>query len=90
VNIDRATTPETVRDHSTKRRPLLKKPNKAEVNEEDVQKQIKETLARLTEKRSGKSGAKYRREKREAFHSVTKKKPFYRNAKAAFSNLPNS
>jgi translation initiation factor IF-2 len=67
VNIDRATTPETVRDRSAKRRPLLKKPNKAEVNEEDVQKQIKETLARLTEKRSGKSGAKYRREKREAF-----------------------
>jgi translation initiation factor IF-2 len=36
------------------------------VNEEDVQKQIKETLARLTEKKSKKGGAKYRREKREA------------------------
>lgn len=44
----------------------LRKPLKTEINEEDVQKQIKETLARLTEKRGGKGGAKYRREKREA------------------------
>jgi translation initiation factor IF-2 len=45
----------------------LKKPIKAEVNEEDVQKQIKETLARLTNKglKSSK-GAKYRRDKRDA------------------------
>lgn len=45
---------------------ILRKPIKAEVSEEDVQKQIKETLARLTEKRGGKGGARYRREKREA------------------------
>ena len=48
--------------------PRLKKPVKAEVNEEDVQKQIKETLARLTNrgnKGAGK-GAKYRRDKRDA------------------------
>ena len=38
---------------------------KKEVNEEDVQKQIKETLARLTNKAKGK-GAKYRRDKRDA------------------------
>lgn len=38
----------------------------AAVNEEDVQKQIKETLARLTNKGKGQKGAKYRREKREA------------------------
>ncbi len=44
----------------------LRKPaGKAEVNEEDVQKQIKETLARLTNK-GQKKGAKYRREKRDA------------------------
>ena len=48
------------------RKPSLRKPIKAEVSEEDVQKQIKETLARLTEKRGKKGGAKYRREKREA------------------------
>lgn len=39
---------------------------KAEVSEEDVQKQVKETLARLTNKPQKKS-AKWRKEKREAF-----------------------
>ena len=48
------------------RKATLRKPVKAEVKEEDVQKQIKETLARLTEKRGKKGGARYRREKREA------------------------
>ena len=44
----------------------LRKPAaKSEVSEEDVQKQIKETLARLTNK-GQKKGAKYRREKRDA------------------------
>ena len=37
-----------------------------EVNEEDVARQVKETLARLTSKTQNKKGAKYRREKREA------------------------
>src|SRR5574344_739034 len=37
-----------------------------EVNEEDVAKQVKETLARLTSKSQNKKGAKYRKEKREA------------------------
>ena len=37
-----------------------------EVNEEDVARQVKETLARLTNKGQNKKGAKYRREKREA------------------------
>jgi translation initiation factor IF-2 len=40
-----------------------KRPFKAEVKEEDVQKQIKETLARLTEKKI--KGSKYRKEKRD-------------------------
>lgn len=39
-----------------------------EVSEEDVQKQIKETLARLTSKGKGSKSAKYRRDKREAIH----------------------
>jgi translation initiation factor IF-2 len=53
------------RDDRGKQR--LKKPVRAEVSDEDVQKQIKETLARLTSK-GGKSskGAKYRRDKRDA------------------------
>ena len=39
----------------------------AEVNDEDVARQVKETLARLTSKQSqNKKGAKYRKEKREA------------------------
>ena len=49
------------------RKPRLKKPVKAEVSEEDVQKQIKETLARLTNKgNKTNKGAKYRRDKRDA------------------------
>ena len=42
----------------------FKKTNKQEVSEEDVQKQVKETLARLTEKKSSK-GAKRRKDKRD-------------------------
>ncbi len=45
-----------------------KRPVHSEVNEEDVQKQVKETLARLTSK-GQKKGAKWRKEKREAFAS---------------------
>lgn len=37
-----------------------------EVNDEDVARQVKETLARLTSKSQNKKGAKYRKEKREA------------------------
>lgn len=42
-----------------------KKQLRQEVSEEDVQKQIKETLARLTSKGGRSKGAKYRREKRD-------------------------
>ena len=38
---------------------------KAEVSDEDVAKQVKETLARLTSKNKASKGAKYRKEKRE-------------------------
>ncbi len=44
---------------------IKKRPLRAEVNEEEVQKQIKETLARLTTKGKSK-GSRYRRDKREA------------------------
>lgn len=43
---------------------FTKRPFKPEVNEEDVQKQIKETLARLTQKKT--KGSKYRKERRES------------------------
>ncbi len=64
VNIDKpgSYTPGSRGD----RRASLRKPIKTEVSDEDVQKQVKETLARLTEKRGKKGGARYRREKREA------------------------
>lgn len=65
VNIEKP-TPSNQREQSGSKRLSLRKPLKAEVSEEDVQKQIKETLARLTEKKGKKAGAKYRREKREA------------------------
>jgi translation initiation factor IF-2 len=44
-----------------KKRPLLKR----EVSEEDVQKQIKDTLARLTTKGTKSKGSKYRKDKRQ-------------------------
>ena len=49
------------------RKPRLRKPVKAEISEEDVQKLVKETLARLTNKgNKNNKGAKYRRDKRDA------------------------
>ena len=55
------------RDRDNRKPNNLKKPMpKAEVSDEDVQKQIKETLARLTNKGAAqKKGSKYRKEKRE-------------------------
>jgi len=64
VNIDKPTTGN--QSSRGDRKPSLRKLVKTEVNEVDVQKQIKETLARLTEKKGKKGGVKYRREKREA------------------------
>ena len=48
---------------------MKKRPVRAEVDEEEVQKQIKETLARLTTKGKSK-GSRYRREKREAISQL--------------------
>ena len=50
---------------ATKRKDKKKRPFKPEVSEEDVQRQVKETLARLTTK-APKKAAKWRKEKREA------------------------
>jgi translation initiation factor IF-2 len=53
--------------HRDDRKNRLRKPVKAEVSEEDVQKKVKETLARLTNKGTqSNKGAKYRRDKRDA------------------------
>ena len=44
-------------------------PFKAEVSDEDVAKQVKETLARLTNKTKTNKGAKYRKEKRDSIRA---------------------
>ncbi|MDR1866266.1 MAG: translation initiation factor IF-2 [Bacteroidales bacterium] len=49
-------------------KPKKKKTLRTEINEEDVQKQIKETLSRLTSKTSKSKSSKYRRDKRDAFN----------------------
>ena len=59
---------ERERERGGRNRERNKRPVHTEVNEEDVQKQVRETLARLTSKDKGqKKGAKWRKEKREAF-----------------------
>lgn len=57
--------PADKKDKGGKRGVQKKRPVRAEVDEEEVQKQIKETLARLTTKGKSK-GSRYRREKRDA------------------------
>ena len=52
-------------ENSKKKEKKSKRPLRPQVNEEDVQRQVKETLARLTNKKEN-MGAKWRREKREA------------------------
>ncbi|WP_106831281.1 translation initiation factor IF-2 [Parabacteroides pacaensis] len=67
VNVDKTpgTNPRPNFRKDDKKR--LKKPVKTEVSEEDVQKQIKETLARLTNKgKVNVKAAKHRKDKREA------------------------
>jgi translation initiation factor IF-2 len=54
------------RDKGGKKR---KRATRPEVNEEDVQKQIKDTLAKLTSKGAKSKTSKYRREKRDAVQS---------------------
>lgn len=53
---------------SKKDKQKAKRPIKVEISEEDVQKQVKETLARLTNKTQKKS-VKWRKEKREEMHN---------------------
>ena len=52
-------------DKGKRKKDKAKRPLRPEINEEDVQRQVKETLARLTTK-APKKGAKWRKEKREA------------------------
>lgn len=54
---------------TTKKSLKKRKPVKQEVDEEAVQRQIKETLARLTSKGKGGKGSKYRKEKRDILNA---------------------
>ena len=53
------------RSKDRNRRAKEQSQSKQEISDEDVAKQVKETLARLTNKQKGSKGAKYRKEKRE-------------------------
>ena len=71
VNIDQAVKQNVQGGGQQAQGSSKKKKNKRghkplEVSEEDVARQVKETLARLTSKGQNKKGAKYRKEKREA------------------------
>ncbi|MDD4032943.1 MAG: translation initiation factor IF-2 [Bacteroidales bacterium] len=59
--------PAPVTSDASKAKKKVKKPVRQEVNEEDVQKQIKDTLARLTLKGSKSKTSRHRRDKRDAF-----------------------
>ncbi len=63
----KSTTATTGDRKFSKKRPAKKKIERKEVSAEDVQKQVKETLAKLTNKNKNK-GAKLRREKRRKIH----------------------
>jgi len=66
VDINAAVNQEKNASKKNKNKNRNKRP--LEVNEEDVARQVKETLARLTTKNQNKKGAKYRKEKRDAVH----------------------
>ena len=63
VDVDKQNKVGAAREKGGKKR---KRAGRPEVNEEDVQKQIKDTLAKLTNKGSKSKTSKYRREKRDA------------------------
>lgn len=58
-----------------------------EVDSEDVARQVKETLARLTNKSQNKKGAKYRKEKREAVQEHMKEQRAEERAKSKILKL---
>ena len=60
---------ESTKKNAKKKKNRNRNQRPLEVNEEDVARQVKETLARLTNKSTqNKKGAKYRKEKRDAVH----------------------
>ena len=74
---------------NNKNRNRRAKEQKAEVTEEDVAKQVKETLARLTSKQKGGKGAKYRKENANNSTHVPKKNAARLKPKARCLNSPS-
>jgi len=72
---------------SAKKRNRKKSHKPLEVNEEDVARQVKETLARLTNKNQNKKGAKYRKEKREAVQEQLKEQRAEQRAESKILKL---
>ena len=66
VDINAAANQQGGKNNGKKKKNRNRSQKPLEVNEEDVARQVKETLARLTSKTQNKRGAKYRKEKREA------------------------
>jgi len=64
VNVEKPATTPAVDSAADKKKKKKRKGHRFEISEEDVDKQIKDTFARLTSKGKSK-GAKYRREKRD-------------------------
>src|SRR5574344_766615 len=58
-----------------------------EVNEQDVAKQVKETIARLTSKSQNKKGAKYRKDKRDAVQERMAEERMEERAESKISKL---
>lgn len=92
VNIDQAAKQNGNADAHAEKGNAKKKNRKRnhkqlEVNEEDVARQVKETLARLTSKGLNKKGAKYRKEKREAVQEHLKEQRAEQRAESKILKL---
>ncbi len=83
-NNQNANTPKD-KDKKNKNRKRNQKP--LEVNEEDVARQVKETLARLTSKNQNKKGAKYRKDKRNAVQEKLEEERAEQNAESKILKL---
>lgn len=83
-----ASHPQNNAKNQNKNKKNKKRPQRSlEVNEEDVARQVKETLARLTSKGQNKKGAKYRKEKRDAAHERMQEERAERNAESQILKL---
>lgn len=74
--------------NNKKKRVKQQQPKPVELTDEDVARQVKETLARLTNKKAqNKKGAKYRREKRDAVQQQMKERSAERKAESKILKL---